>query len=107
MFAFEVVIKIIAYGLRYFKDGWNAFDVGIVFITLLSMILAAKTNVKSLGPSTTVIRSFKISRVFKLFRRNKSLKLIFQTFMLTLPAIVNIGTLLLLIFFIYAILGVY
>ena len=26
IFAFEVIIKIIAFGTRYFKDGWNIFD---------------------------------------------------------------------------------
>lgn len=100
------MIKIIGYGLRYFKDGWNNFDVVIVILTLISIILAVKTQVK-LGPNTTIVRSFRIGRVFKLFRRNKSLKIIFQTFILTLPAMANVGSLLLLFIFIYAILGIY
>eukprot|EP00347_Sterkiella_histriomuscorum_P008485 403344914 len=106
VFIAEVVIKIIAFGVRYFKDDWNNFDVLIAVITIISMILASKTSVQ-LGPNTTIVRSFRIGRVFKLFRRNKSLKIIFQTFMLALPALANIGSLLLLIIFIYSILGMY
>ena len=106
VFIAEVLIKIIAYGTRYFKDDWNNFDVLIALITIISMILASTTSVK-LGPNTTIVRSFRIGRVFKLFRRNKSLKIIFQTFMLALPALANIGSLLLLIIFIYSIMGMY
>lgn len=41
-----------------------------------------------------------------MFRRNKSLQIIFQTFLVTLPAMANIGSLLLLLVLIYSILGV-
>jgi len=103
---FEVVAKFVAYGKRYFKDGWNNFDIVIVLMTLISIILSATTTY-SLGPQTTLVRSFRIGRILKLFRRNKSLMSIFQTFLVTLPALANIGSLLLLFIFIYAILGMY
>ncbi len=76
VFFLEAAIKIIAYGARYFKDGWNNFDLLIVLITLISIILGLHTSV-TVGPSVTVIRAFRIGRVFKLFRKNKSLKIIF------------------------------
>jgi len=60
-----------------------------------------------LGPQTTIIRSFRIARLFLLFKRNRALKGTFMTFLVTLPGMLNIGSLLLLIIFIYAILGVY
>ena len=100
------MIKLIAYGTRYFKDGWNNFDVIIVLLTIISITIALTTKY-DVGPNTTIIRSFRIGRVFKLFRKNKSLKLIFQTFLATLPAMANIGSLLLLFIFIFSILGVY
>ncbi|CDW81684.1 voltage-gated ion channel superfamily [Stylonychia lemnae] len=106
IFTFEVIVKFIAYGKRYFKDGWNNFDIVIVVMTLISIILASTTSYQ-LGPQTTIIRSFRIGRIFKLFRRNKSLKSIFQTFLVTLPAMANVGSLLILFIFIYSILGVY
>lgn len=45
-------------------------------------------------------------RILKLFKRNKSLRVIFDTFMITLPNLLNVGSLLLLLFYIYAILGI-
>lgn len=62
--------------MRYFKDRWNIFDLVIVIITILGIVLSVTLNLQ-LGPQTTIIRSFRIGRIFKLFRRNNSLKLIF------------------------------
>lgn len=54
-----------------------------------------------------MIRSFRIARIFYFFKRNKALKGTFQTFIGSLPAIANIGSLILLTMLIYSILGVY
>ena len=43
--------------------------------------------------------------MFKLLKRNKSLKVIFDTFLVTLPGLANVGGLLILLLYIYAILG--
>ncbi len=45
--------------------------------------------------------------MFKLFKRQKNLKVIFNTFIATLPALANVGSLLMLFVFIYSILGVF
>lgn len=45
--------------------------------------------------------------MFKIFKRNKSLKIIFQTFIATLPALANVGSLMLLFLYMYSILGVF
>ncbi len=63
-----------------------------------------KTNFSS---QTTVVRTFRIGRIFKLLRTSKSLRIIFQTFLTTLPSFVNLGALLLIFIYIYVILGVY
>lgn len=55
----------------------------------------------------TVIRSFRIARIASLFKRTKALKTSVNTFIVSLPAMVNIGSLILLVVFIYSILGVY
>jgi hypothetical protein len=54
----------------------------------------------------TIIRTFRILRVVRLIKRAKSLNLIFNTFIITLPALGNIGGLLLLLLYLYSILGV-
>jgi len=58
------------------------------------------------GPQTTIIRAFRISRILRLVKRAKSLKIIFETFIITIPALVNVGGLLLLFLYLYSVLGV-
>jgi hypothetical protein len=106
IFTVEAAVKLIAFGSRYFKDSWNNFDLVIVIMTIVGLILGSVSDIK-LGSQTTIVRSFRIGRVFKLFRRNKSLKIIFQTLVVTLPALANVGSLLLLFVYIYSILGVF
>ena len=106
IFTTEFLIKYIGYGNRYFKDPWNTFDLFIVCITLLGIIISSNSAF-NLGPQTTIIRSFRIARLFFFFKRNRALKGTFMTFLVTLPAMANIGSLLILIILIYAILGVY
>ena len=78
----------------------------IVFITIFG-ILMNSTNNSSAGPQTTIIRSFRIVRIFFFFKSNRSLKNTMMTFMLSFPAMFNIGMLLVLINLIFSILGVY
>ena len=106
IFTVEFLIKFIGYGYRFFRDGWNTFDMIIVVLTLIS-ILVDQNSTLDLGPQTTVIRSFRIARIFYMLKRNRALKSTFITFLVTLPSMVNIGSLLALIVLIYSILGVY
>jgi hypothetical protein len=96
---------LIALDKDYFKENWNVFDFLIVIGTIAGIILNLTTNI-SVGSTTTLVRSFRIFRVFRLVRSAKSLRLMFTTFIVTLPALANIGGLLLLLLYLYAILGV-
>ena len=106
IFTLELVLKLIAFGSRFFKDGWNRFDAFIVVGTGVGIILSHYTSI-DLSTSTLVIRAFRIGRMLKLFRRFKSLKIIFQTFLVSLPALANVGSLLFLLLYIYSILGMF
>jgi hypothetical protein len=55
--------------------------------------------------ATTAFRSFRLLKLFWLFKDLKSLKIIAETFLVTLPAIANAGGLLLLLVYIFAILA--
>jgi hypothetical protein len=106
IFTVEFLIKFVGFGYRYFRDGWNTFDMIIVTLTLIS-IAVDQSSTLDLGPQTTVIRSFRIARIFYMLKRNRALKSTFMTFLVTLPSLANIGSLLALIVLIYSILGVY
>ena len=106
IFTMECAIKIIALGKDYFKNGWNVFDFIIVVVAIIGVIISYGTPFR-LGPSTTILRSFRIFRIFRLIKKAKSLHMNFTTFMVTLPALANVGGLLVLLLYIYAILGIY
>jgi Ion transport protein len=106
IFTAEFFIKIIGYGYRYFRETWNIFDMVIVILTIIGIIIGQASDL-DVGPQTTIIRSFRIARIFYLFKRNKALRSTFITFLLSLTGLVNIGSLILLIIFMYSVLAVY
>lgn len=106
IFTIEFLIKYIGFGNRYFRDTWNIFDTVIVVLTLFSIILD-QSNTLNLGPQTTIIRSFRIARVFYMFKRNRALKSTFMTFIVTIPSMINIGSMIGLLVLMYSVLGVY
>jgi len=106
IFTLEAIIKIIALDVRYFKDGWNVFDFVIVFGSLLSILLTFVSSI-NLGGATSILRAFRVSRIFRLVNRAKRLKIVFNTFIVSLPAMANVGGLLFLLLYLYSVLGVY
>ena len=115
IFIAEAIIRITAFGFKeYFKEGWNIFDfivvIGSIISIFISLALSLTTGNQQSVPikgAVTIIRTFRIMRVVRLIRRAKSLQLIFNTFVITLPALMNIGALLLLLLYLYSVVGVY
>ncbi|CDW83245.1 voltage-gated ion channel superfamily [Stylonychia lemnae] len=106
VFTLEAIIKIIAYGLGYFKQGWNIFDFVIVIISYVTLIIGQLSSA-AVGPKqTTIARAFRIGRVFRLIKKAKFLRIIFNTIIVTIPALANVGALMFLLLFIFSILGV-
>ena len=97
----------IAFGFRdYFNKGWNIFDFIIVIISYVTLIIGQTTN-SNFGPKqATVARAFRIGRIFRLITKAKFLRVIFNTIIITLPSLANVGALMILLLFIFAILGV-
>ena len=105
IFTLEAIIRINGMRAKYFKENWNLFDFFIVLISLLSILLESLLGV-GVGSQTTLVRAFRVMRVLRLIKRAKVLKIIIDTFIVTLPSLANVGGLLLLIVYIYAVLGV-
>jgi len=57
------------------------------------------------GTWTTVLRAFRILRILKMVKRFRKLHRIFNTFVVALPNLVQVGSLLLLFLIIFAVLG--
>lgn len=97
--------QILALRRAYFIDPWNRFDIFIVIGTNLGLAMLWMTG-RSYGSIATIIRTFRIGRVLRLVRGLESMAQLFNTLLLTLPSLGNVGALLFLQFFIYAVMGV-
>lgn len=106
IYTLEMIIKLIAFRRLYFKDNWNIFDFLIVVFAWIGFFAAIVFNI-NVGALTTVVRAFRILRVLKLIRKAKSLQKILNTFLLAIPELANVGALLFLFLFLFAVLGVF
>ncbi|MBR4278481.1 MAG: ion transporter [Lachnospiraceae bacterium] len=106
IFIAELLLKIVTYGLKFFVDGWNWFDLIVVVCSLISGLAFLK-----------VLRVFRIFRVFRTFKALKGirafrlvsrldkLRLVFEAIRKSIPGISWSGALLLLIYYIFALIG--
>ena len=106
VYTIEMVIKLVAYRTKYFSDSWNKFDSLIVFFAWIGFFAQHVFNI-TMGALTAVVRAFRILRVLKLIKKAKSLQKIVNTFMLAIPELLNVGALLFLFLFLFAVLGVF
>jgi len=111
VFIVEALIKIIGLGpYSYFHNGWNRFDFFVVVLSILDLVLtySPTSNLVILrkGPQLLkIIKVIRVSRIIRAFKVIRSLEEIVILAKHSLPAILNVFGLLLLIFFIYAVLG--
>jgi Ion transport protein len=99
LFVAEVLIKWVALGLRqYFNDHWNRFDFFVVVLSIIMIIFPAP-------PDPTVFRVMRVIRVFRLIKRAHGMQQLIRTLVFSLPALYDIGILLLLLLFMYACTG--
>lgn len=98
-------IKLIGLGCQYFDQAWNIFDMIVVIATDIGFVLTAANVGASFSTAATVIRAFRIMRIIRLIRSQESIKIILDTLMIILPQIKNFITLMLLLLFIFAALG--
>nr|AUY61917.1 sodium channel Nav2 [Lethenteron camtschaticum] len=107
LFMLEAALKILGNRIHYFRQPWDIFDFFVVCISLTEIVL--ETMASRLNFSPAILRVFRVVRLVRLLRLIRSVggirKLIY-TLVISLPALINIGLLLLLIMFMYGILGV-
>lgn len=94
-----MVVKIFGYGVKkYIKDGFNIFDCFIVIMSFIEMSLPGQDS------SLSVLRAFRLLRIFKIIKSWDSLRLLLSTVLSSLTAITNLGVLIALFLFISALL---
>ena len=104
VFIAEMLMKIVAYGLSYFRDGWNWFDMVIILVSVFSGLSFLSS-----------LRVFRVLRVFRSLKALKSMKLVssmkhLQVIILALlraiPSILWTGLLMVLVYYIFSVIGV-
>ncbi|XP_004420015.1 PREDICTED: sodium channel protein type 11 subunit alpha [Ceratotherium simum simum] len=108
IFTIECLIKIFALRQYYFTNGWNLFDCVIVVLSIVSTMVSALENQEHIPfPPTLfrIIRLARIGRVLRLVRAARGIRTLLFALMMSLPSLFNIGLLLFLVMFIYAIFG--
>ena len=133
VFTAEAVVKLAALGVHgYFQDNWNRFDFCVV---IGSDVGAGVTyaGVASIGTLASVFRAVRVlryadchravavcggvvhgvgvlmfgrrNRVLRLVQTTESLQVLFTTMLVALPSLINVGVLLVLLVFVFAIVG--
>uniref|UniRef100_A0A8C4SHK0 Sodium channel protein n=1 Tax=Erpetoichthys calabaricus TaxID=27687 RepID=A0A8C4SHK0_ERPCA len=99
IFTAEMLAKLIAMDpYYYFQEGWNIFDGFIVSLSLMELGLA---NVEGLS----VLRSFRLLRVFKLAKSWPTLNMLIKIIGNSVGALGNLTLVLAIIVFIFAVVG--
>uniref|UniRef100_A0A8D0E9J9 Sodium channel protein n=1 Tax=Salvator merianae TaxID=96440 RepID=A0A8D0E9J9_SALMN len=99
IFTAEMFLKLIAMDpYYYFQEGWNIFDGFIVSLSLMELMLA---DVEGLS----VLRSFRLLRVFKLAKSWPTLNMLIKIIGNSVGALGNLTLVLAIIVFIFAVVG--
>ncbi|NXC12818.1 SCN5A protein, partial [Corythaeola cristata] len=99
IFTAEMIFKVIALDpYYYFQQGWNIFDSIIVILSLMELGLSSMGNL-------SVLRSFRLLRVFKLAKSWPTLNTLIKIIGNSVGALGNLTLVLAIIVFIFAVVG--
>uniref|UniRef100_A0AAY4EXT0 Voltage-dependent L-type calcium channel subunit alpha n=1 Tax=Denticeps clupeoides TaxID=299321 RepID=A0AAY4EXT0_9TELE len=131
LFTVEMILKLIAFKPRvyfltgYFSDPWNVFDFLIVIGSIIDVILS-EINVSTSAHlpvypapslsglqntednariSITFFRLFRVMRLVKLLSRGEGIRTLLWTFIKSFQALPYVALLIVMLFFIYAVIG--
>uniref|UniRef100_A0A8C9F2G7 Voltage-dependent L-type calcium channel subunit alpha n=1 Tax=Pavo cristatus TaxID=9049 RepID=A0A8C9F2G7_PAVCR len=126
LFTLEMILKLMAFKAKgYFGDPWNVFDFLIVIGSIIDVILSEVDTVlassgglyclgggcDSIDPddnsrvSITFFRLFRVMRLVKLLSRGEGVRTLLWTFIKSFQALPYVALLIVMLFFIYAVIG--
>lgn len=94
IFVIELMLKLYAYRLSFFKQGWNNFDFIIVTISLIPA-----------SGSLSILRAFRIFRLLRLITAVNSIRRVVSGMLHAIPGVGSVGGLLLIVFYIGAVIS--
>lgn len=109
IFIVELILKLIVYKLHFFGSGWNIFDLVIVLMSIVSGLEFLSSfrvlRIFRVFRSFKAVKAFKSLRAFRLISSLDNLKIIIGAIGRSIPGIAWSGVLLLLIYYIFSIMG--
>ena len=93
---------------QYLEDRWNRFDALLVLGSAADVAMQlAQADVAAAGTPQLlrVVRVVRIARILRIVKSAARLRKLFYTLYLSLPSLANVGSLLFLLLFVYAVLG--
>ncbi len=94
IFVIELGLKLLAYGARFFRNGWNIFDFLLVTISFVPA-----------GEGLTVLRALRIRRVLRVISAVPSLKRVVEGLITALPGMGSVFVLMTIVFYIGAVMA--
>lgn len=94
IFVAEIALKLFAHGLRFFRSAWNLFDVIIVGIALMPS-----------SGAFTVLRALRVLRLLRLLSIVPRMRFVVESLVQALPGLGSIALLLVLFFYIFAVMA--
>ena len=94
MFCTELSLKLYAFRRKFFRNGWNVFDFAVISISIIGM-----------AASITTFRSLRVLRTLRLVKRVPTMRIVIESFVRALPGIGSVLTVLLLMVFVFALIG--
>ena len=106
IFTEKMLMKMFALQQHYFLEPWNLFDFVVVMMSLASLFLSDLIEKYFVSPTLLrVVRVAKVGRVLRLIKSAKGIRTLLFSLIMAMPALLNIGLLLGLIMFIFAVFG--
>ena len=94
IFVIELILRIYAWRMRFFKDAWSLFDLIVVSISL----------VPASGP-LAILRALRVLRVLRVISAVPSMRRVVTTLLGALPGLGAIAVLLSLIYYVFAVIA--
>uniref|UniRef100_A0A4W4FWJ6 Voltage-dependent L-type calcium channel subunit alpha n=1 Tax=Electrophorus electricus TaxID=8005 RepID=A0A4W4FWJ6_ELEEL len=106
LFTIEMIVKLIAFKAKgYFGDPWNVFDFLIVVGSIVDVVLSQVDYEENAQVSITFFRLFRVLRLIKLLNRSEGIRNLLWTFIKSFQAFPHVALLIVMLFFIYSVIG--
>lgn len=94
VFVIELSLRIFAGGFRFFKCGWNLFDMVTILVSVISAF-----------PALSAFRVIRIIRVMRLISIFPQMRMVISALYMAIPGILSVACLLFMMFYVFSVIA--